>query len=193
MRSQNIDSRPTRRDFLGATGSLALAAGAATATAVGRPVEALAGSGADDQSPDAPAPTGEPARPGRHGSEGKQVIPGSPSPAYSRAVRHDRIVFVAGCVGTYQKDGKSTIDPDFRRQAEQTLKNLRASIEASGSTLDNVLKCTCFLKEYADFKAFNEVYMTVFTKNPPARSTVVVKDFVVPGALLEVDCVCCVD
>jgi 2-iminobutanoate/2-iminopropanoate deaminase len=117
----------------------------------------------------------------------KKVIAGSPSPAYSRAVRFGDLVFVAGCVGV-DKDGK--IQSDFETQAGQTLLNLKESIERSGSSIHSVLKCTCFLKDYADFAMFNKVYMKFFTKNPPARSTVVVKDFVVQGAKLEVDCVC---
>jgi 2-iminobutanoate/2-iminopropanoate deaminase len=123
----------------------------------------------------------------------KEIIPGSSSRSYSRAVKLNRTVFVAGCVGTYVKDGKAAIDADFKSQARQTLKNLVGSVEASGSSVDNVLKCTCFLKNLEDFKVFNEIYVGVFHKNPPARSTVIVKDLVVPGALLEVDCVCCVD
>jgi len=167
----------TRRDFLGSTGALALAAGAGV----------MAGEAALAS----PAAMGAAVAGGLRGD--KQIIPGSPSPAYSRAVRLDHLVFVAGCVGTYLKDGKSGLDADFRKQAVQTLINLKLSIEAAGSRVENVLKCTCFLKEYSDFKEFNEIYMGVFTKNPPARSTVVVKDFVVPGALLEVDCVCYVE
>lgn len=112
---------------------------------------------------------------------------GSPSPAYSRAMSFDGLVFVAGCVGV---DAKGNLAKDFETQAMQTLLNLKESIERSGSKLDRVLKCTCFLKEFQHFAEFNKVYMKVFPEPRPARSTVVVKDFVVPGALLEVDCVC---
>ncbi len=112
---------------------------------------------------------------------------GSPSPAYSRAMSFDGLVFVAGCVGT---DAKGNLAKDFEMQAMQTLLNLKDSVERSGSRLDRVLKCTCFLKDYQHFATFNKVYMKVFPEPRPARSTVVVKDFVVPGALLEVDCVC---
>jgi 2-iminobutanoate/2-iminopropanoate deaminase len=167
-------NQPTRRKFLGQSGCVALTAGA------------LGGMQISEAAVDQQSGTG-PASPKR------QVVPGSPSPAYSRAVRFDRLVFVAGCVGTRTEDGKTRIDADFRAQAEQTLRNLVDSVNAAGSTPKQVLKCTCFLKEYADFKVFNEVYMKVFDQAPPARSTVIVKDFVVPGALLEVDCVCCAE
>lgn len=158
-----------RRTFITSTTHVALAAGAASIIAASAEAHA---------EPHAPAK--------------REVVPGSPSPAYSRAMKVGNLVYVAGCVGNEMKDGKSHIDPDFKVQARQTILNLKASIEAAGSSLDKVLKCTCFLKEYADFKAFNEIYMSIFPEPRPARSTVVVKDFVVPGALLEVDCVCIV-
>lgn len=158
-----------RRTFMTGTAQAALAAGVATLLA---PTAQ-----AHDEAPSAAQ---------------REVVPGSPSPAYSRATRVGNLVYVAGCVGNETRDGKSHIDPDFKVQARQTIMNLKASVEAAGSSLDKVLKCTCFLKEYADFKAFNEIYMSIFPEPRPARSTVVVKDFVVPGALLEVDCVCVV-
>jgi 2-iminobutanoate/2-iminopropanoate deaminase len=138
------------------------------------------------------AATNADAAPDDRSSTKRVIVPGSPSPAYSRATRLGNIVFVAGCVGVIQKDGKAVMPEDFEAQARQTLLNLKASVEAAGSSLDQVLKCNCFLKNYADFKQFNEIYMSIFPEPRPARSTVVVKDFVVPGALLEVDCTCAV-
>lgn len=157
----------TRRRFLTESGRLALAAGAATAATH------LAGRAAEAQS------TRTPRR--------KHIVPGSPRRTYSRAVRLDRLVFVAGCVGS---DSKGMIAADFEVQAAQALMNLKASVEASGSSLNQVLKCTCFLKNVQHFAKFNEVYLKFFPSKPPARSTVVVKDLVAPGAMLEIDCVC---
>ena len=167
----------TRRRFLTTTG------GSAVAVAIGA------------QLPSAPVSAEPPAATAEKiasGSE-KRIVPGSPSKNYSRAVILDRLVFVAGCVGRYTRDGKDAMDPDFPAQARVTLDNLKASIEAAGSSMDRVLKCTCFLKEQGDFAKFNDIYNRYFPKDPPARSTVIVKDFVVPGALLEVDCECYVD
>lgn len=158
---------PSRRGFFKETGQFAVAASVVAAGAG----PALA---SDEKSPR------------------REIIPGSPSPAYSRATRLGNLVFVAGCVGRTVKDGKPVLADGFEAQARQTLLNLKASVEAAGSSLDRVLKCTCFLKEYADFKTFNDVYMSVMPEPRPARSTVIVKDFVVPGALLEVDCICAV-
>ena len=127
-----------------------------------------------------------PARPGR------QVIPGSPYPTFSRAVRFDHVVFVAGVLG--QKPGtRELVSAEFEPQCRQALENLKASVEAAGSTLDKVLKCTVYITDVADFPAFNKLYTEYFPHDPPARSSVVVKELVVAGAKLEIDCVTCVE
>ncbi len=154
----------TRRTFLGRTAVGAVAAGGAGGTAL-----------ADD---------------GRRGG-GRRVIEGSPYPTFSRAVAFDGIVFVAGVVG--QKPGtRDLASPDFAGQCRQAMANLEASVEAAGSSMDKVLKCGCFLTDAADFPTFNEIYVRSFPSSPPARSTVIVKELVVPGAKLEIDCVTCV-
>ncbi|HNQ22850.1 MAG TPA: RidA family protein [Phycisphaerae bacterium] len=156
-------TQPSRRDFVGAV-STVLAAGAGVS---------LAGEGAT--LPAAPVP-------------GRQVIPGSPYPTFSRAVRLDRLVFVAGVVG--QRPGtRDLVAGEFEPQCRQVLENLKASVEAAGSSLDKVLKCTVYITEASDFAAFNKLYAEYFPKDPPARSSVVVKELVVPGAKLEVDCI----
>ncbi len=124
--------------------------------------------------------------------KGRRVIGGGPYATFSRAVAFDRVVFVAGVVG--QKPGtRQLVSTDFEPQCRQALENLKASVEAAGSSMDLVLKCTCFLTDVADFATFNDLYKGYFTSNPPARSTVVVKALVVPGAKLEIDCVTCLD
>lgn len=118
----------------------------------------------------------------------RRVVGGSPYATFSRAVAYGPIIFVAGVVG--QKPGSRDLVPGgFEAECRQALQNLKDSVQASGSSMSNVLKCTCFLTDAKDFATFNKVYVGFFPSEPPARSTVIVKELVVPGAKLEIDCV----
>ncbi len=122
------------------------------------------------------------------GDAKRETIGGSPIATFSRAVRFGRMVWVSGVVGNIEGSLKLA-SPGTEAEFKQALDNLKAAIEAAGSSLDKVLKCTCFLVEATDFALFNTVYKRYFPKDPPARSTVVVKAIVIPGAKLEIDCV----
>lgn len=124
------------------------------------------------------------------GSERRAIGARAGAP-FSRAVAFDRLVYVSGVVGRKPGD-RGPMSEDFMTQCHQAMENLKGSVEAGGSSMDKVLKCTCFLTDFSDFAAFNKIYMGFFPSNPPARSTVVVKELVVPGAKLEIDCVTCV-
>lgn len=89
---------------------------------------------------------------------------------YAQAVRVDNLLFTSGQI-PLRPDG-TLLDGDIRAQTEQVLKNLRAVLEAGGSSLAGVVKCTCFLHDMNDFAAMNEVYATFFGSEPPARSAV---------------------
>lgn len=118
----------------------------------------------------------------------RKVVPGSVSPNYSKAIVYGKVAFVSGVIGV-KPGSRELVSPDFEPQCRQVLDNLKASVEAAGSTLAQVLKCTCFLTEASDFATFNKIYVTYFPSDPPARSTVIVKALVLPGASVEVDCV----
>lgn len=126
----------------------------------------------------------------RNAPKRKRIVSGSPSPAFSRAVVFDRLVYPAGVVGRNPKTDRLA-SADFEPQCRQALENLKASLEAAGTTMQNVLKCTCFLTDVTDFATFNKIFMSFFPSDPPARSTVIVKELVVKGAKLEIDCVAC--
>ncbi len=90
---------------------------------------------------------------------------------YSQAVKSNGFVFVSGQVALDPKSGEF-VGPDVRQQTERVLDNLKAILEASGVSLNHVVKTTVFLKDMNDFAAMNEVYARYFTAAPPARSTV---------------------
>ena len=90
---------------------------------------------------------------------------------YSQAVKANGFVFTAGQVPFDPATGQ-LVDGDVGRQTARVLENLKAIVEAAGSSLDRAVKATVYLKEMNDFAAMNEVYARYFPSNPPARSTV---------------------
>lgn len=89
---------------------------------------------------------------------------------YSQATKFENLIFTSGQI-PLNTDGE-LLDGDIQAQTELVLNNLKAVIEAAGSSLDKVLKCTCFLSDMNNFAAMNEVYAKFFDNNPPARSAV---------------------
>jgi 2-iminobutanoate/2-iminopropanoate deaminase len=90
---------------------------------------------------------------------------------YSQAVRANGFIFTAGQVAFDPATGK-IVEGDVSAQTARVLENLKAIVEAAGSSLDHAVKATVYLKDMADFAAMNEVYARYFAKNAPARSTV---------------------
>jgi 2-iminobutanoate/2-iminopropanoate deaminase len=90
---------------------------------------------------------------------------------YSQAIRAQGLIFTSGQVAI-DPATQQVIAGDVSAQTERVLKNLAAILEASGSTIEKVLRCTVFLKNMGDFAAMNEVYGRYFKQTPPARSTV---------------------
>lgn len=90
---------------------------------------------------------------------------------YSQAVKANGFIFTAGQIAFDPGTGQ-LIEGDVARQTARVLENLKAIVEAAGSSLDRAVKATVFLKDMNDFAAMNEVYARYFPKEPPARSTV---------------------
>ncbi len=118
--------------------------------------------------------------------DGRRAIAGRPGAPFSRAVILDELVYVAGSVG---RKPSGNLPDSFEAQCRQMFENMKASVEAAGSTMAQVLKCTCFLTDVDDFATMNKLFREYFPSSPPARSTVVVKELVVKGAKIEADCV----
>ena len=90
---------------------------------------------------------------------------------YSQAIRANGFVFTAGQVAFDPATGQ-VVDGDVAKQTARVLDNLKAILEAAGSSLDKAVKATVFLKDMNDFTAMNEIYARYFAHQPPARSTV---------------------
>lgn len=90
---------------------------------------------------------------------------------YSQAIRAGGFVF---CSGVIPLDAKTTqiVGNDVAVQTKKVMQNLKAVLEASGTSFEKVVKTTIFLKSMNDFPKVNEVYGGYFGLNPPARSTV---------------------
>jgi 2-iminobutanoate/2-iminopropanoate deaminase len=90
---------------------------------------------------------------------------------YSQAIRANGFIFTAGQVAFDPATGQ-IVEGDVSAQTVRVLENLKAIVEAAGSSLDHAVKATVYLKDMGDFAAMNEVYARYFAKNAPARSTV---------------------
>ena len=93
---------------------------------------------------------------------------------YSQAVRIGELLFVAGQAGLDPSTGV-VAGSTFEAQARQAFENLRAILEDAGSSLDRVVKTTCWLAVPEAFDQLNALYAEYFPVAPPARSTPVVQ------------------
>ncbi|MFQ6089263.1 MAG: RidA family protein [Candidatus Methanofastidiosia archaeon] len=93
---------------------------------------------------------------------------------YSQAVKFDNLLFLSG-MGAFDASGK-LVEGEIEDHVRKTLQNIEVLLKEVGSSLQNVLKVTIFLKNMDDFKRVNKVYAEFFSKDPPARSTVEVSN-----------------
>ena len=93
---------------------------------------------------------------------------------YSQAVVYNGLVYASGQIPLNPQTGMVETG-GIAAQARRVLENVAAVLKASGSSVDLVIKTTCFLKNMSDFSLFNAVYETVFTEKP-ARSCVAVRE-----------------
>jgi 2-iminobutanoate/2-iminopropanoate deaminase len=90
---------------------------------------------------------------------------------YSQAVRAGSLVFVSGQIPLDPATG-AMIDGDIAAQTHCVFANLRAILEAAGTSLDHVVRATVYLADMNDFAVVNEVYGSYFSSPAPARETV---------------------
>jgi 2-iminobutanoate/2-iminopropanoate deaminase len=106
---------------------------------------------------------------------------------YSQAIKAGGFVFVSGQIPIDPTTGLIA-QSEVSAQTDRVLQNLKAILTAAGTSLENVVKTTVFLKSMGDFAAMNEVYARFWKKAPPARSTVEVSRLP-KDVLVEIDVV----
>lgn len=106
---------------------------------------------------------------------------------YSQAIVEGDFIFVAGQGPINPLTGSLELG-DVRSETKRTFENVRAILQAAGSSLDHVLKCNVYLRDINDFAAMNEVYEGVFTAPFPARTTI--QAGALPGGIaVEIECI----
>ncbi len=90
---------------------------------------------------------------------------------YSQAVIYNGVVYCSGQIPLDPTTGQ-IIEGDVSAQTERVLENMKAVLEAAGSSLEKVLKTTVFIKDMSEFGKINDVYSRYFSGSLPARATV---------------------
>ena len=90
---------------------------------------------------------------------------------YSQAVKAGNLVFVSGQIPIDPATGEF-VPGDVKAQTDRVMRNLTAILEAAGTSMDAVVRCTVYLADMADFGAMNEVYAGYFSVPAPARATI---------------------
>jgi 2-iminobutanoate/2-iminopropanoate deaminase len=125
----------------------------------------------------------------------KEIIRSDKAPKaigpYNVATRFGNLVFAAGQAGLVPET-MELAPGGIAAETRQTLINLKYVLEAAGTSMENALKTTVYLRDMADFAAMNAVYAEFFGENPPARTTIQAAGLP-KGAAVEIDIVACLE
>lgn len=117
-------------------------------------------------------------KPARRVMDGKGKAPTTPS-RYSAMVAYGNLLFISG-VG-YHEAGDITV------HTTKVLDQIQAQLEAAGSSMNKVLKCSVFLNDLKDYDAMNKAYEGRFGKEPPVRTTIAAAGGIPGNSLVEID------
>lgn len=106
---------------------------------------------------------------------------------FSPAVRTGSLIFLSGQIGN-RPGMREIVSGGVGPETRQTLENIRTVLAAAGGQVDDIVKCTVFLVDMADYTAMNEVYAEFFGARPPARSTLAGSGLAL-GARVEIECI----
>ena len=128
----------------------------------------------------------------RHPSTVKATAPTDGAPAaigpYSQAVKTNGMLYVSGCIGIKRELGK-LVDGGIGAQTRQVMENMKAIVEAGGSSMDKVVKTTVLMTDISSYPEVNAIYAEFFSSDaPPARAAYAVAALPA-GALIEIDCI----
>lgn len=112
--------------------------------------------------------------------EGMAVVP-----VYSPVIRSNGLLFLSGSVGTVPGGGLA--EGGIEAETRQALENVATLLSAAGAGVADLLRCTVYLADIADYQAMNEIYGAFVADPPPARTTVAVAGLPL-GARVEVEC-----
>ena len=117
-----------------------------------------------------------------------EKVDGVPAPRapYSSYTQVGNLIFVAGQVAMEPQTQETP--KSFAEQLHLILKNLKTILESAGSSLENILKTTVFLKDLSNYAEYNEIYRQYFKNGFPARSTVIA-DLVHEDFLIEIEAI----
>lgn len=107
---------------------------------------------------------------------------------FSPAVRVGNLLYLSGQIGSRTENGSVVLVPGgIEAETRQTLDNIRAVLEASGSSMDRVVRCLVMLADIAEWPRMNQVYATYFPGPKPARSALGASGLAL-GARVEIEC-----
>jgi reactive intermediate/imine deaminase len=106
---------------------------------------------------------------------------------FSEAVRVGHMLYLSGQLG-YDREAAKLVEGGIAAETRKTLENIKATLEKHGSSMSEVVKCTVFLADINEWAAMNEVYVTFFPSNPPARSALGSSGLAL-GARTEIECI----
>ena len=112
-------------------------------------------------------------------------MPGAAHRPFAEVVRVGRMLYLSGQLGTDERG--TLVAGGIKNETRQALENIKRVLEANGSSMDDVVKCTAMLADINEWAAMNEVYVTYFPHHVPARSAFATNGLVM-GGRIELEC-----
>ena len=111
--------------------------------------------------------------------------PGAEGRPFTEAVRVGHMLYLSGKIGTVP--GQGLVEGGIQPETRQVMENIKDALERYGSSMNQVVKCTVFLADIAEWGTMNEVYVTFFPEHRPARSALGSSGLAI-GARVEIEC-----